>query len=117
MRLEYSILLISFIFRFIAVTCDDLPETSNSVIIYTPPRHVSAHLSYNQRFIGTIATYSCSTGYQQVGGSLRACGPGGTWNGTQLLCQGKPQKQIYIANMFFCLLLFVSKKIFNIIST
>ena len=45
--------------------------------------------------MGTIATYSCSPGYQLVkGSSLKVCGPNGTWNGTQPLCQGKPHKQI-----------------------
>ena len=84
-----------FIIEFIAGFCDDRIKTNNLDIVYTPPRDVSQHLSANKRYTGTIATYSCSPGYQLVGGSsLRACGTDGNWNGTQPLCQGKPQMQM-----------------------
>ena len=67
--------------------CIDLLEITNGFIIYTPPRDVSATLPAGERYTGTIATYSCSPGYQLVGGSsLRACGPDGTWNGTKPTC-------------------------------
>ena len=68
--------------------CSDLEKLTNGAIIeYTPPHEVSTDLSAGQRFTGTIATYSCSPGYQLVGGSsLRACGPNGTWNGTEPSC-------------------------------
>ena len=67
--------------------CRDLPGTKHGSLYYTPPRSVSAHLPAGQRYTGTIATYSCSPGYQLVGGSsLRACGPDGTWNGTEPSC-------------------------------
>ena len=71
-----------------AEQCFDIPEVTGGVITYTPPREgISAHLSVGRRYTGTIATYSCSPGYQLVGGSsLRACGPDGTWNGTQPFC-------------------------------
>ena len=87
----------NFIIEFIADTCDDLIKTNNLDIVYTPPRDVSGlgYLSAGQRYTGTIATYSCSPGYQLVGGSsLRACGPDRNWNGTQPLCQSEPQKRI-----------------------
>ena len=39
--------------------------------------------------LGTIATYSCSTGYFPVGGpSLRVCGTDGNWNGPAPNCEG-----------------------------
>ena len=67
--------------------CDDLVSISNGTINYTPHRAVFATLPYGQRYIGTIATYSCSPGYQLVeGSSLRACGPDATWNGTEPSC-------------------------------
>ena len=74
--------------------CPDLPDIPNVTITYTPPRDVSPELPDDQRYTGTIATYSCSSGYQLVGGSSpRACGPDGTWNGAELsniiLCQSK----------------------------
>ena len=66
--------------------CHDLPTISRTVT-YTPPQKVSATLPAGQRYTGTVATYSCSPGYQLVGGSsLRACGPNGTWNGTEPSC-------------------------------
>ena len=51
---------------------------------------VSATLPLGRRYVGTIATYSCSPGYQLVGGSSqRACGPNGTWNGTEKYCRSE----------------------------
>ena len=68
------------------VRCNDLPEHNNT-IIYTPPCNVSVGLAMEKRYIGTIATYSCSQGYYLVGESLvRVCGPNGTWNGTEPSC-------------------------------
>ena len=67
--------------------CNELPTSTGESITYTPPSDVSAALSAGQRYTGTIATYNCLPGYQMVGGSSqRACGPDGTWNGTQLSC-------------------------------
>ena len=66
------------------VYCDDLSSTSDGVITFVPPRGVSSELLKDKRYIGTIATYSCLAGYKLVGGSsLRACGLGGVWNGTE----------------------------------
>ena len=74
----------------LTVRCSNLTKNDNG-ITYTPPREVSFDvLSRGERLVGTIATYSCSPGYQLVGGSsLRACGPGGDWNGTVPSCEGK----------------------------
>ena len=72
---------------YIIVTCDDLPVTNNGEVTYTPPRSVSPSLPDGKRYVGTIATYNCSSGYQLVGGSsLRACGANGEWNGTAPSC-------------------------------
>ena len=71
------------------MTCDDIRALNNVTIVYTPPRTVSNELPRGQRYIGTIATYKCSLGYQLVNGSsLRACNPDGTWNGTEPSCKG-----------------------------
>ena len=74
--------------------CTNLPSIDNGTITYTPPFVVSFNvLPAGQRFVGTVATYSCSPGYQLVGGSsLRACGPDGTWNGTEPSCA---REQVY----------------------
>ena len=80
------ILALLFNFR-LADRCNDLVSISNGTINYTPPHYISANLRPGQRYTGTIATYSCSPGYQLVrGSSLRACGPDGTWNGTEPSC-------------------------------
>ena len=36
---------------------------------------------------GTIATYSCDSGYSLVGSSSRICLSSGSWNGSQPYCQ------------------------------
>ena len=79
------------------VRCINLPDIANGAIIYTPPLMVSFDVLHTgQRLVGTIATYSCSPGYQLVGGSsLRVCGPDGAWNGTTLSCEGKHCTQLH----------------------
>ena len=77
--------------------CSDMPVLTHENIIYTPPRDVSGTLSRSKRYTGTIATYSCSPGYQLVGGSsLRACGPDGTWNGTRPSCSKYVKGDSYV---------------------
>ena len=72
---------------YVIVTCDDLPVTNNGEVTYTPPRSVSPSLPDGKQYVGTIATYNCSSGYQLVGGSsMRACGANGEWNGTAPSC-------------------------------
>ena len=69
------------------MTCDDLPVIHNGEVSYTSPRSVSPSLPDGKRYVGTIATYNCSSGYQLVGGSLlRICGANGQWNGTAPSC-------------------------------
>ena len=71
------------------MNCSDISALNNGTIVYTPPRMVSNELPPGQRYIGTIATYKCSPGYQLVNGSSpRACNPDGTWNGTEPSCEG-----------------------------
>ena len=56
----------------------------NGYVVYNYSSDVT-----NMLTAGTIATYSCSPGYQLVGGSsLRVCGPNGTWNELQPSCEG-----------------------------
>ena len=71
---------------------DNLPNIANGAITYTPPPVVSFDvLPPGQRLVGTIATYSCSLGYQPVGGSsLRACVHNG--NGMEQYCCKYKQK-------------------------
>ena len=81
---------------FLIDECIALSTINNGAITYTPPSDVSADLPACQRYPGTIATYSCSPGYQLVGGSsLRACGPDGIWNGTEPFCSEFVANQLY----------------------
>ena len=74
----------------------DLQAYSHMTIVYTPPRAVSASLPASKRYTGAIATYSCSPEYQLVGGSsVRACGPDGMWNGTELFC-GRRNSHMFV---------------------
>ena len=69
------------------VMCQDLQSVSNGFITYTP---LSDEISFYLHYIGTIAIYSCSPGYQLMGGSSqRVCGLNGTWNGTEPSCGEK----------------------------
>ena len=77
-----------FLSTLITVTCyeSDLPDVINGEVTFTPPHLETSRLPEGKRYTGTIATYSCSSGYQLVGSSLRACGADGTWNGTTTSC-------------------------------
>ena len=67
--------------------CDNLPSISDgSKILYVPHYSILPDLSAGKHYVGTIATYSCSPGYQLVGGSVRTCVQGGMWNGTEPTC-------------------------------
>ena len=66
------------------VSCTDLPSINNGVITYSP--------TDSPRLEGTVATYSCVTGYTVVGVDMRTCvdsGSGGDWNGMEPICTGK----------------------------
>ncbi len=89
----------TYIMLAAAVQCGDLSTISDGSISYTPPCQVSPSLPDGKRYVGTIATYSCSPGYQLVGGSVRACGPDGTWNETVPTCG----MQVYNFYIIMCL--------------
>ena len=61
----------------IAVDCGTLTSPINgSVAVPTT--------TYN-----SVATYSCVTGYELNGDTIRTCQPNGTWSGSDLTCQRK----------------------------
>ncbi len=73
-------------FSALNARCDDLPSISDSSIQYTPPGSAFINLPDGEHYVGTIAVYKCSLGYKLVGGSVRACVPGGMWNGKMPTC-------------------------------
>ncbi len=60
--------------------CEDLPPPANGVISYDR--------MFFPRPAGTVATYTCDTGYDIFGRSTRTCQLDTTWSGGDTVCQG-----------------------------
>ena len=74
---EYCDICCIDVFPFlIVVDCGTLNATTNGQVSYT------AGTTYQQ-----TATYSCDTGYNLVGDSIRTCQADGTWFGSAPTCQ------------------------------
>ena len=63
-------------------TCLDLTVQANGMISYNIG-------TASQRPVGTVATYTCDTGYTLIGGTTRTCVNGGVWSGSVPTCQRK----------------------------
>ena len=51
----------------------------------------NGEVSVSGLVVGSIATYTCRTGFLLVGGAKsRVCLSGGVWSGTTPTCQSKP---------------------------
>ncbi len=75
----------SFLFSFTAVICLNLGNRANSDILYNGG-------TSNLRPPGTVATYTCVTGYRIVGTTsatmaTRSCLTNGVWSGTAPTCE------------------------------
>ncbi len=74
----------SFIFSFPVVTCFDLGNRANSDLTYNDG-------TSDLRPPGTVATYTCVTGYRIVGTTsatiTRSCLTNGGWSGSDPTCQ------------------------------
>ena len=57
--------------------CGNLTDPDNGQVDHTPGTT-----------IGRNAAYSCNTGYNLVGDSIRTCQATGEWNGSAPTCQG-----------------------------
>ncbi len=68
--------------KYIVITCSDLTVPANGVISY--------NLGIDSlRPVGTVAIYTCNTGYTLNGNQTRrACVSGGIWNGSTPNCEG-----------------------------
>lgn len=49
---------------------------------------VNGAVNVPSREIGSVATYSCDTGFNLVGAETRVCRAGGSWSGVAPTCQG-----------------------------
>ena len=63
---------------FTAVNCSTLSNPANGQVSHT------AGTSFGQ-----TATYSCDTGYNLVGDSIRTCQANERWSGSEPICQGR----------------------------
>ncbi|XP_064386213.1 sushi, von Willebrand factor type A, EGF and pentraxin domain-containing protein 1-like [Halichondria panicea] len=61
-------------------TCPGLTVPANGMISYNMG-------TVSLRPVGTVATYTCDTGYTLNGVSTRTCGSDGVWSGSALICQ------------------------------
>ena len=59
------------------MNCGTLTDPANGIVNH------SAGTTFGQ-----IATYSCNTGYNQVGDSIRTCQAEGDWSGNAPTCEG-----------------------------
>ena len=64
-------------FFYIAVNCGTLTNPTNGRVIHT-----------GGTTFGQTATYSCNTGYDLVGDSVRTCQATRVWSGSAPACQG-----------------------------
>ena len=62
---------------YIAVDCGTLTNPANGQVTYTAGT-----------LFGQTATYSCDSGYNLVGVSVRTCQATGVWSGSVPTCQG-----------------------------
>ena len=65
-----------------AITCSSLGAFANGQITYSTDT-TSPH------DFGTVATFTCNTGFSLSGDSTRICGSGGVWSGSSPVCIGK----------------------------
>ena len=64
------------------------PLVSSTCLSLPPPTNGGISYSDQSRSDGTVATYTCNTGYTLNGDSTRACGSG-VWSGSAPICQSE----------------------------
>ena len=79
----------------ISSSCRNLHDTPHLADVdcgnLTDPANGSVTRTSGTTF-GQTATYSCNTGYNLVGNSIRTCQATGNWSGGAPTCQGVLQK-------------------------
>ena len=76
---EWIVQWLPYPYHLLTVVCLFLPTPTNGVIFYSDTILGD----------GTVATYTCDTGYTLNGGSTRTCGSNGMWSGFAPSCQRK----------------------------
>ena len=64
------------------VVCSSLGTRANGQITYSPDA-TSPH------DFGTVATFTCNTGFSLRGDRMRTCGSGEVWSGSSPVCVGE----------------------------
>ena len=78
-------------------TCPSLPSIANGRIVSVDLDAVTTNPDrYAQ---GSVATYTCSSGYILVGTSQRTCESNGQWSGSQNPPTCKRKKPIFCVNL------------------
>ena len=95
-RVKVSFLTLSQFFPIMSIEINCFnheTNPTNGMINYNNVGTVS------MRPVGTVATYTCDTGYTLNGNTTRTCGSDGMWSGSAPTCQGKWNK---VCKLFIC---------------
>ncbi len=74
----------------VCVECVPVPIVTCSALISL----TNGDITPDSRSVGTVATYTCDTGYTLSGDTTRTCGSAGVWSGSAPTCQGKEYKLV-----------------------
>ena len=67
----------AIIFFFVVMDCGSLSDPTNGQVTFTTTTE------------GSVANYTCDTGYDPVGDSTRTCQSDEQWSGSEPTCQSK----------------------------
>ena len=74
--LHHCNLVIFLFYSSIAVNCGELLDPS------------SGEVEFTSTLLGSVASYSCTSGYELMGGANRTCSTDGVWSGEEPACEG-----------------------------
>ena len=77
-------------------TCPSPPSITNGRIVSVVPDTVTTNPDHYEQ--GSVATYTCNSGYILVGTSQRTCGSNGQWSGSQNPPRCERKKPIFCVN-------------------
>jgi CUB/sushi domain-containing protein len=79
---------ISFTFKFLSI---HLPLSCHFIAVNcgTEPNPINGQFSAQQTTLGSVAMYTCNTGYDLVGQESVMCQPSGEWSSSPPNCIGK----------------------------
>ena len=57
---------------------------------------MNGEVVFTERFVSSVANYSCDIGFELVGSETRTCQSGSGWSGMETSCERKPMLALYI---------------------